>query len=136
MEGEFPALQLSVLFCAPQQDQSSAQVTLPPSVEREAQQVIFRNELRGKYFSVTVQRRGDLKSSESSYLIARLMCLTVLDPDGGGIVRWMDVFQHGPKICLEFELLDKSLRYLTQQKELHILPLNQIKIILEQGIQH
>ena len=37
------------------------------------------------------------------------MCLTVLDPDGGGIVRWMDVFQHGPKICLEFELLDKSL---------------------------
>ncbi|CAL8314153.1 unnamed protein product [Lota lota] len=64
--------------------------------------------------------------------IAMLKRLRVLDPDGCGIVRWMGVFKHGPQICLEFELLDKCLRDLTRQTELHILPLMQIKIILEQ----
>ena len=44
----------------------------------------------------------------------------------------MGVFTHGPRICLEFELLDRSLRDLTQQTEHHILPLMQIKIILQQ----
>ncbi|CAL8269012.1 unnamed protein product [Arctogadus glacialis] len=64
--------------------------------------------------------------------IAILERLQVLDPDECGIVRWMGVFKHGPRICLEFELLDRSLRDLTQQTEHHILPLMQIKIILQQ----
>ncbi|XP_059923437.1 homeodomain-interacting protein kinase 2-like [Gadus macrocephalus] len=64
--------------------------------------------------------------------IAILERLQVLDPDECGIVRWMGVFRHGPRICLEFELLDRSLRDLTQQTEHHILPLMQIKIILQQ----
>ena len=64
--------------------------------------------------------------------IAILVRLRVLDPDECGIVRWMGVFTHGPRVCLEFELLDRSLRDLTQQTERHVLPLARIRIILEQ----
>ncbi|KAK0148321.1 Homeodomain-interacting protein kinase 1 [Merluccius polli] len=64
--------------------------------------------------------------------IAILRQLQVLDPDRCGIVRWMGAFVHCPHICLEFELLAKSLLDVTEQAERHTLPLMQIKIILEQ----
>ncbi|KAG7265926.1 hypothetical protein CRUP_036119 [Coryphaenoides rupestris] len=58
--------------------------------------------------------------------------LRCLDPDVSGIVRFLGHFNHGSHICLEFELLDMSLRDLVLQAEHNRLPLMQIRNILKE----
>ncbi|CAG11571.1 unnamed protein product [Tetraodon nigroviridis] len=64
--------------------------------------------------------------------IYNLHKIRYLDPDKCNIVRWYSAFEDRGHLCLEFELLDKSLRHLLKERNFQPLMLKEIRPIVQQ----
>lgn len=64
--------------------------------------------------------------------VAMLKRLRCLDPDTCNIIRWNEFFFHKDMICLNFELLDFSLRDFLIDREYVPLPMSELRSVIHQ----
>lgn len=91
-------------------------------------------------YDLTLHRFGTLHQSMSSELLSHLFSpqvsmlelLSVLNPDRTNIVKFFEWFEHQGQTCLAFEMLDRSLYDLLQERDWKPLSLSEIRTIAKQ----
>ncbi|XP_029929810.1 homeodomain-interacting protein kinase 1-like [Myripristis murdjan] len=85
-----------------------------------------------KTVAIKIMKKRQQAMRDAQLEVSMLKKLRALDPDKCNLVRWNGCFNHRGHFCLEFEMLDISLRDFLKQRGFRGLSLSEIRPIMHQ----